>query len=102
LRVSGALKALTVTAYRRLAGASVAWLGEHADDHPDAFVEVVDVVGTVGAEGAVAGWKGLLGRRLAASSVNRPLAAGTLLYELAGLRIVVKRSGFRPRGSRTP
>lgn len=81
-----ALATRTVTAYRRQADAYVSWLGEHAGDHADAFVDVV------GAEGAVTAWKRhLLHRRLAASTVNQALAAVTLLYELAGLRIAVKR-----------
>lgn len=82
-----ALAARTVAAYRRQVAAYVTWLEKHADAHPDAFVDVI------GAEGAVTAWKRhLLRRRLAASSVNQALAAVTLLYQLAGLRIAVKRS----------
>jgi hypothetical protein len=49
LRVSCASKGSDLTAYRHRAGAYAAWLGEHADDHPDSFADVV------GAAGAAAG-----------------------------------------------
>lgn len=78
----------TKTAYRRQNRAYVAWLAEHAGEHPDAFADVV------GAEAAVTAWrKTLLTAKAAPSSVNQALAAVTLLYEHgAGTRIKVKRT----------
>ena len=76
----------TVTAYRRQCGAYVTWLGMHADEHPDAFTDVI------GAEGAVTAWRRqLLHEKAAASSINQGLAALTLMYAQTGLRIQVTR-----------
>lgn len=80
------LAAGTVRAYNRQASAYATWLAAHADDHPDAFTDAV------GAEGAVTAWRRhLLEDRAAPSSINQSLAAVTLLYELAGLRIRTAR-----------
>ena len=79
----------TVTAYRRQATAYVAWLAQHAGDHPDAFTDLI------GAEAAVTAWRRHLLRTAKASpsTVNQALAAVTLLYERgAQLRIQVKRA----------
>lgn len=79
----------TVVAYRRQAAAYVAWLAQHAGDHPDAFTDLV------GAEAAVTAWRRHLLRTAKASpsTVNQALAAATLLYERGGrLRIQVKRA----------
>lgn len=76
----------TRRAYRRQAAAYAAWLAEHAEDYPDAYTDVV------GAEGAVTAWRReLVHAKAAPSSVNQAIAAVTLMYELAGLRIKVKR-----------
>jgi integrase len=76
-----------VTAY-------VAWLTEHAHDHPDAFTD------TVGAEAAVTKWRRhLLQRKASPASVNQALAAVTLLYEHGPqLRIAVKRARVKRPG----
>ena len=80
------LAARTVRAYKRQAGAYSAWLAANADAHGDAFADLV------GAEGAVTAWKrDLLSSRASAATVNQALAAVTLMYEQAGLRISVKR-----------
>jgi integrase len=76
----------TIRAYRRQCAAYVAWLGEHAGEHPDAVRD------PVGAEAAVTAWRRhLLHRRQRPATVNQALAAVTLLYEHAGLRVQVKR-----------
>ncbi|RSN46558.1 tyrosine-type recombinase/integrase [Actinomadura sp. WAC 06369] len=82
-----ALAANTVKAYRRQCAAFVGWLAERgAAAHPDAFGDVI------GAAAAVTSWRrSLLEERVSAATVNQALAAVTLLYELAGLRIAVKR-----------
>jgi integrase len=65
----------------------VTWLASHAADHPDAFAD------TVGAEAAVTAWRRhLITGKTAPATVNQALAAVTLLYEHAGLRIAVKRA----------
>jgi integrase len=80
------LSARTVRAYKRQAAAYAAWLAANADAHADAFADLV------GAEGAVAAWKrDMLAARASPSTVNQALAAVTLMYEQAGLRIAVKR-----------
>ena len=80
------LAARTVRAYKRQAGAYVTWLAASADAHGDAFTNLV------GAEGAVTAWKrDMLAARASASTVNQALAAVTLMYAQAGLRISVKR-----------
>ncbi|MER7130104.1 tyrosine-type recombinase/integrase [Streptosporangium saharense] len=84
-----ALAANTVKAYRRQARAFVTWLTDDADGvhgaHPDAFADVV------GAEAAVTAWRRhLLTRRASPATVNQGLAAVTLMYTQAGLRIDVK------------
>ncbi len=64
-----------------------AWLTERAAEHPDAFADVV------GAEAAVTAWRRhLFEDRAKPATVNQALAAVTLMYEQAGLRIVVKRA----------
>ncbi len=81
------LAASTVRAYRRQTSAYVTWLASHAADHPDAFAD------TVGAEAAVTAWRRhLITGKAAPATVNQALAAVTLLYEHAGLRIAVKRA----------
>lgn len=82
------LSPATVKAYQRQCAAYVAWLTKHADDHTDAFGDVV------GAEPAVTAWRrSLLRAKGKPSSVNQALAAVTMLYEHgAGLRIRVKRA----------
>jgi integrase/recombinase XerC len=83
------LAANTVKAYRRQTTGYVAWLKDRADDHGDAFTDVV------GAEAAVTSWRRHLLRAQKArpSTINQALAAVTLLYEHgAGLRIHVKRA----------
>lgn len=82
------LAANTVKAYRRQCSAYVAWLREHAGDHPDAFTDIV------GAEAAVTAWRRqLLRRKASPANVNQGLAAVTLMYERgAQLRIQVKRA----------
>jgi hypothetical protein len=80
------LAARTVRAYKRQAAAYVTWLSANAGAHGDAFDDLV------GAEGAVTAWKrNLLSGRASAATVNQALAAVTLMYEQAGLRISVKR-----------
>ena len=80
------LAARTVRAYKRQAAAYAAWLAANAGAHGDAFADLV------GAEGAVTAWKrDMLAARAGASTVNQALAAVTLMYEQAGLRIDVKR-----------
>ena len=80
------LAARTIRAYKRQAAAYVGWLAETASAHGDALADLV------GAEGAVTAWKrDMLSARASASTVNQALAAVTLMYEQAGLRIVVKR-----------
>lgn len=81
------LAANTVKAYRRQTIAYVVWLENRGDDHGDAFVDMV------GAEAAVTAWRRHLLRAQKArpSTINQALAAVTLLYEHAGLRIRVKR-----------
>jgi integrase/recombinase XerC len=77
----------TVKAYRRQTIAYVSWLASDTADHPDAFAD------TVGAEAAVTAWRRHLIRDKASpASVNQALAAVTLLYEHAGLRVAVKRA----------
>jgi hypothetical protein len=66
--------------------AYAAWPAANADAHGDAFTDLV------GAEGAVTTWnRDMLAARSSASTVNQALAAVTLMYEQAGLRIAVKR-----------
>ncbi len=80
------LAARTVQAYKRQAAAYVAWLAANAGAHGDAFADLV------GAEGAVTAWKrDLITARSSPSTVNQALAAVTLMYQQAGLRIAVKR-----------
>jgi site-specific recombinase XerD len=81
------LAAKTVTAYKRQTLAYITWLAGHTDEHPDAFTD------TVGADAAVTGWrKHLMTSKAAPASINQALAAVTLLYSQAGLRIDVKRA----------
>ncbi|HKT03480.1 MAG TPA: tyrosine-type recombinase/integrase [Rugosimonospora sp.] len=82
------LAANTVRAYRRQCRAYVDWLGQHAGEHPDAFVDLV------GAEAAVTAWRRhLLTAKASPAAVNQALAAVSLLYEHgAGLRVQVKRA----------
>jgi len=80
------LAARTVQAYKRQAAAYVGWLAANASAHGDAFADLV------GAEGAVTAWKrDMLTARSSPATVNQALAAVTLMYEQAGLRIAVKR-----------
>jgi site-specific recombinase XerD len=80
------LAARTVRAYKRQSAAYAGWLAAHAADHGDAFTDLV------GAEGAVTAWKrDLITARSSPATVNQPLAAVTLMYQQAGLRIAVKR-----------
>jgi integrase/recombinase XerD len=80
------LAANTVKAYKRQTAAYVAWLAGNAD-HADAFSDVV------GAEAAVTAWRRhLMTSKAAPASINQALAAVTLLYAQAGLRITVKRA----------
>ena len=80
------LAARTVRAYKRQAGAYAAWLAANAGAHGDAFADLV------GAEGAVTAWKrDVLAARSSPATVNQALAAVTLMYAQAGLRISVKR-----------
>jgi integrase len=77
----------TVMAYKRQTRAFAAWLTDRANEHPDAFADVV------GAEAAVTAWRRhLVQDRAKPATVNQALAAVTLMYEQAGLRIVVKRA----------
>jgi len=81
------LAANTVRAYKRQTSAYVVWLTERAADHPDAFADLV------GAEAAVTAWRRHLTRAKASpATVNQALAAITLMYSHAGLRISVKRA----------
>ena len=81
------LAANTVMAYKRQTRAFAAWLTDRAAEPPDAFADVV------GAEAAVTAWRRhLLGDRAKPATVNQALAAVTLMYEQAGLRIAVKRA----------
>lgn len=84
-----AMSAHTKRAYRRQADAYLDWLAEHADQHPDAFVDAV------GATSAVSGWR----RRqlgddgLAPATVNQGLAAVALMYQVAlHIDLAVKRA----------
>jgi integrase len=80
------LAARTVRAYKRQVAAYVDWLATNASAHGDAFADLV------GAEGAVTAWKrDMLTARSSPATVNQALAAVTLMYEQAGLRIAVKR-----------
>ena len=80
------LSANTVKAYKRHTTAYAGWLAANASAHGDAFADLV------GAEGAVTAWKrDLITARSSPSAVNQALAAVTLMYEQAGLRIVVRR-----------
>jgi len=80
------LAARTVRAYKRQASAYVEWLAANVSAHGDAFADLV------GAEGAVTAWKrDMITARSSPSTVNQALAAVTLMYEQAGLRIAVKR-----------
>ncbi|MGP3961696.1 tyrosine-type recombinase/integrase [Nonomuraea sp. 3N208] len=78
----------TVRAYRRQCAAFVAWLGEHAAAHPDAFGDVV------GGEAAVTAYKRhLLRRKASPATINQALPAIELMYERgARLRLDVKRA----------
>ncbi|WP_191971150.1 tyrosine-type recombinase/integrase [Micromonospora aurantiaca (nom. illeg.)] len=80
-----ALAANTTKAYRARAGAYAAWLDQHADEHPDAFVDQV---------GAETAWRRhLIATKASPSTVNQALAAIDLLYEVgAGLRLKAKRA----------
>ena len=80
------LAARTVRAYKRHAAAYAGWLAANASAHGDAFADLV------GAEGAVTAWKrDLITARSSPSTVNQALAAVTLMYQQAGLRIAVRR-----------
>ncbi len=62
------LAAHTVIAYRRAAGAYVAWLAAHPAAHPDAFTDLV------GAEAAITVWRGaLLAGKAALATVNQAI-----------------------------
>jgi integrase len=77
----------TVKAYKRQTRAFAGWLTDHTVDHPDAFADVV------GAEAAVTAWRRhLIQDRAKPATVNQALAAVTLMYAQAGLRIAVKRA----------
>jgi hypothetical protein len=81
------LSASTVKAYKRQTAAYVAWLDGHAAAHGDAFADLV------GAEGAVTAWRRhMITARSSPSKVNQALAAVTLMYQQAGIRIAVKRA----------
>lgn len=74
-------------AYKRQTRAFVGRFTEHVADHPDAFTDVV------GAEAAVTARLGHLTKERAKPiTVDQALAAVTLMYEQAGLRIAVKRA----------
>jgi integrase/recombinase XerC len=76
----------TARAYKRQAAAFASWLAANAGAHGDAFADLV------GAEGAVTAWKrDILAARSSPATVNQALAAVTLMYEQAGVRIAVKR-----------
>lgn len=83
-----ALAANTTKAYRARVDAYATWLGQHAREHPDAFLD------QVGAEAAVTAWRRhLIATKASPSTVNQALAAVTLLYEVGiGLRLKVKRA----------
>jgi integrase len=73
----------------------VAWLSQHADEHPSAFTDVA------GAEAAVTAWRHQpIGSRCSAATINQALAAVTLMYEhSAQLRTQVRRArAERPGG----
>ncbi|HEX4815360.1 MAG TPA: tyrosine-type recombinase/integrase [Nonomuraea sp.] len=79
----------TVRAYRRQCAAYVAWLGEHAAQHPDAFDDVV------GGEAALTAYRRHLAGVAKASpaTINQALPAIELMYERgARLRLDVKRA----------
>jgi integrase/recombinase XerC len=77
----------TVKAYKRQTRAFTGWLADNVGEHPDAFADVV------GAEAAVTAWRRhLIEGRAKPASVNQALAAVTLMYAQAGLRIAVKRA----------
>jgi integrase len=81
------LAANTVMAYKRQTRAFAAWLTGRAAEHPDAFADVI------GAEAAVTAWRRhLFENRARPATVNQALAAVTLMYEQAGLRIAIKRA----------
>ncbi len=81
------LSAITVKAYKRQTAAYAAWLAGHAADHGDAFADLV------GAEGAVTAWRrDMITARSSPSKVNQALAAVTLMYQQAGIRIAVRRA----------
>ena len=81
------LSASAVRAYKQQSAAYVAWLAANAGAHGDAFANLV------GAEGAVTAWKrDMITARSSSATVNQALAAVTLMYEQAGLRIAVKRA----------
>jgi hypothetical protein len=83
----------TVKAYKRQARAYLAWLTEHAADHPDAVADVV------GAEAAVTAWRRhLITGRAKPATVNQALAAVTLMYD-ADVRAsrAAHRGQARPR-----
>lgn len=80
------LSARTVRAYKRQAAAYADWLTRNVSAHGDAFADLA------GAEGAVTAWKrDMLSARSSPATVNQALAAVTLMYQQAGLRIAVKR-----------
>ena len=63
------------------------WLAAKAGAHGDAFADLV------GGEGAVTAWRrDMITARSSPSKVNQALAAVTLMYEQAGIRIAVKRA----------
>lgn len=77
----------TVKAYKRQAGAYTTWLAAPQSDHDDAFAD------TVGAEAAVTAWRRhLIESGASPASINQALAAVTLMYAQAGLRIDIKRA----------
>jgi integrase len=81
------LSASTVKAYKQQTTAYAAWLAGHAAAHGDAFADLV------GAEGAVTAWRrDMITARSSPSTVNQALAAVTLMYQQAGIRIAVKRA----------
>ena len=81
------LSANAVRAYKRQTTAYAAWLAGHADAHGDAFADLV------GAEGAVTAWRrDMITARSSPSKVNQALAAVTLMYQQAGIRIAVRRA----------
>jgi site-specific recombinase XerD len=77
----------TVKAYKRQTTAYVTWLTGNVTDHADAFTDVI------GGDAAVTAWrKHLITGKAAPASINQALAAVTLMYAQAGLRIQVKRA----------